>query len=279
MLNFPIPRAIFSRAGRDILVSYQNLIVQTADAITTITLNRPKANALSLDLMTELGAALAAAEADPSVRVVLITGGEGRFFAAGADIPTLAGTRQDPLVAGGLLATGLQTINAIEACSKPVVAVINGIALGGGCEICLACHVRIAADTALFGQPEINLGIIPGWGGTHRLPQLVGESRAREWLLTGRNIDAAEALQAGLVAKVVPQADLMKAALELAGVLAAKPAVATAETLRILRERVLHPDRGMALEAESFVRAARSNDAGEGIAAFLEKRPAKFTGN
>ena len=259
-------------------MSYENLIVQQDGAICTITLNRPKANALSLGLMTELGAALAAAEADAAVRVILITGGEGKFFAAGADIPTLAETRHNPLVAGGLLDVGLKTINSIEACSKPVVAVINGVALGGGCEICLACHIRIAADTALFGQPEINLGIIPGWGGTHRLPQLVGESRAREWLLTGRNIDAAEALASGLVSKVVPQAELMAAARELAHVLASKPAVATAETLRILRTRVLHPERGLALEAEGFTRAAASADAGEGIAAFLEKRKPSFTG-
>jgi len=259
-------------------MSYENLIVADEGAIRVVTLNRPKANALSLELMTELGQALAAAEADRNVRVILITGGEGKFFAAGADIPTLAATRENPLVEGGLLQVGLQTINAIEACSKPVVAVVNGIALGGGCEICLACHVRIAADSAMFGQPEINLGIIPGWGGTHRLPQLVGESRAREWLLTGRNISAQEALAAGLVCKLVPQPELMQAAKELATVLAGKPAVATAETLRILRERMLHPERGMALEAESFTRAARSKDAGEGISAFLEKRVANFTG-
>lgn len=259
-------------------MAYENLIVQQDGAICTITLNRPKANALSLPLMTELGAVLAAAEADAGTRVIIITGGEGKFFAAGADIPTLAGTRHDPLVDGGLLAVGLKTINAIEACSKPVVAAVNGIALGGGCEICLACHVRIASDGAMFGQPEINLGIIPGWGGTHRLPQLVGESRAREWLLTGRNIDVQEALQAGLVSKVVPHAELPAAARALAELLASKPAVATAETLRILRERVLRPEEGQALEAEGFVRSARSADAGEGIAAFLEKRKPNFTG-
>jgi len=259
-------------------MSYENLIVAQDAATCTITLNRPKANALSLDLMRELGAALAAAEADVAIRVILITGGEGKFFAAGADIPTLAETRQDPLVAGGLLDVGLKVVAAIEACSKPVVAVINGIALGGGCEICLACHIRIAADTALFGQPEINLGIIPGWGGTHRLPQLVGEARAREWLLTGRNVDAQEALAAGLVSKIVPQSELFATAKALADVLASKPAVATAETLKILRERVLHPERGVSLEAEGFVRSARSADAGEGIAAFLEKRKPNFTG-
>lgn len=259
-------------------MAYQFLLVEQRATATILTLNRPKANALSLELMAELLDTIQIAEANPAVRSIFITGGEGKFFAAGADIPTLQRDRENPLVAGGLLDAGLKTINAIEACSKPVVALINGIALGGGCEICLACHIRIAADTALFGQPEINLGIIPGWGGTHRLPQLVGESRAREWLLTGRNIDAAEALQAGLVSKVVPASDLIGAAEELARVLASKPAVATAQTLHILRQRVLHPERGQALEAEGFTVAARSQDAAEGIAAFLEKRTPNFTG-
>lgn len=259
-------------------MAYEFLLVEQRATATVLTLNRPKANALSLELMAEILDALHKAEADPAVRSIFITGGTGRFFAAGADIPTLQRDRENPLVAGGLLDAGLKTINAIEGCSKPVVALVNGIALGGGCEICLACHIRLAADTALFGQPEINLGIIPGWGGTHRLPQLVGESRAREWLLTARNIDAAEALQAGLVSRVVPAAELVTAGDELALVLASKPAVAMAQTLHILRERVLHPNRGQALEAEAFTVAARSQDAAEGISAFLEKRAPKFTG-
>jgi enoyl-CoA hydratase/carnithine racemase len=259
-------------------MAYEFLLVEQRGTASVLTLNRPKANALSLELMAEILDAVRAAETDPAVRSIFITGGTGRFFAAGADIPTLQKDRENPLVAGGLLDAGLKTINAIEACSKPVVALVNGIALGGGCEICLACHIRIAADTALFGQPEINLGIIPGWGGTHRLPQLVGESRAREWLLTARNIDAAEALQSGLVARVVPAAELAAAGDELAAVLASKPAVAAAQTLHVLRERVLHPDRGQALEAEAFTTAARSQDAAEGIAAFLEKRTPNFTG-
>jgi enoyl-CoA hydratase/carnithine racemase len=259
-------------------MAYQYLLVDAQADHVVITLNRPKANALSLELMTELLAALRAAEADASVRSIFITGGTGKIFAAGADIPSLASSRENPLVAGGLLAEGLKTINAIEACEKPVVALVNGMALGGGCELCLACHIRIAAETASFGQPEINLGIIPGWGGTHRLPQLVGESRAREWLLTARTIGAAEALQAGLVSEVVPLEELPAAGARLAAVLASKPAVATAQILRVLRERVLHPERGQALEAEAFAVSARSADAGEGIAAFLEKRKPNFTG-
>jgi enoyl-CoA hydratase/carnithine racemase len=260
-------------------MAYENIIVSTEGPVTTITLNRPKANALSLDLVKELRAAVTAAESDTAVRVILITGGEGKFFAAGADIPTLQQDREDPLKEGSLLSEGLKTMTAIEECSKPVVAVVNGFALGGGCEICLACHLRIAADTAIFGQPEINLGIIPGWGGTHRLPRLIGEGRANDWLLTGRNEQADEALTAGLVCKVVPAAELAGAAQELAKLLASKPAVATAQTLKIGRERARHPDQGEALEAEGFKAAAASEDATEGIAAFLEKRAPNFTGN
>lgn len=259
-------------------MAYEFLLVEVRPDHHLITLNRPKANALSLELMRELLAALRAAEADQAARSVFITGGAGKIFAAGADIPSLQADRENPLVEGGLLSEGLKTINAIEACDKPVVALVNGMALGGGCELCLACHIRIAAETASFGQPEINLGIIPGWGGTHRLPQLIGESRARELLLTARTIGAAEALQAGLVSEVVPLEELPAAGVRLAAVLASKPAVATAQTLRVLRERVLHPDRGLALEAAAFEAAARSADAAEGIAAFMEKRKPNFTG-
>jgi enoyl-CoA hydratase len=260
-------------------MEYQNLLVSSEGPAAIITLNRPKANALSLDLMVELKHAVDAANANNDVRVIIITGGEGKFFAAGADIPSLQGSLHNPLEESGMLARGLQTIEAIDTSSKPVIAAVNGLALGGGCEICLACHLRIAADIAVFGQPEINLGIIPGWGGMHRLPLLIGESRARDWLLTGRQVSASEALEAGLVCKVVPAEALRAAALELAAVLASKPAVAVAQTLSILRQRALTPARGAELEAEGFKACAASQDAAEGIAAFLEKRPARFTGN
>lgn len=259
-------------------MAYENIIVSTDEAVTTITLNRPKANALSLDLVKELRAAVGEAQRDSAIRVILITGGEGKFFAAGADIPTLQKDRGNPLGEGTLLSEGLVTMSAIEHCSKPVVAVVNGFALGGGCEICLACHLRIAADTAVFGQPEINLGIIPGWGGTHRLPRLIGESRANDWLLTGRNVSADEAFAAGFVCKVVPHAELQPAAAELAKLIASKPPVAIAQTLKIGVERARHPENGEALEAKAFLVASASKDADEGISAFLEKRPAKFTG-
>ncbi len=259
-------------------MSYENILVAQEGPCTVITLNRPKANALSTDLVKELRQAVTRADEDPAVRVILITGGEGRFFAAGADIPSIAGSLDDPLAEGKLLAEGLKTMDRVEASSTPVVAVVNGMALGGGCELCLACHIRIAADTAVFGQPEINLGIIPGWGGTHRLPMLIGDARARDLLLTGRNITAEEALAAGLVSQVVPAAELKDTAMKLAGVLASKPAVAMRETLQIVRERALDPDRGHALEKAGFQAAAKSKDASEGIAAFMEKRKPNFTG-
>lgn len=259
-------------------MGYENILVDQTDQCVVITLNRPKANALSLGLMKELREAVAAAEADAGVRVILITGGSGRFFAAGADIPTIQSSLDDPMAEGRLLAEGLKTINAIDACTKPVVAVVNGMALGGGCELCLACHIRIACTEAVFGQPEINLGIIPGWGGTHRLPLLVGDARARDWLMTARNITAEEALQAGLVSQVTAPEALMDTARQLAATLAAKPPVAMRETLRVIRQRALRPDMGQELERAGFEAAARSKDAAEGVTAFLEKRKPTFTG-
>lgn len=259
-------------------MAYENVLVEVAEHYALITLNRPKANALSLGLVQELRAAVLEAEANPAVRLILITGGTGKFFAAGADIPTIAASLDDPMAEGRLLAEGLKTMNTVAACTKPVVAVVNGIALGGGCELCLACHMRIASTQASFGQPEINLGIIPGWGGMHRLPRLIGDSRAHDWLMTARTISAEEALQAGLVCQVVAPEELLNKAKELAVTLAAKPSVAMRETLRVLRERALHPDQGPALEKAGFEAAATSKDAKEGITAFLEKRPAQFTG-
>lgn len=259
-------------------MAYENILVEPAEQYTLITLNRPKANALSIGLLHELRQAVQEAETDPAVRVILITGGSGRFFAAGADIPTIHGQLDDPMAEGRLLAEGLITMNVIAGCNKPVVAVVNGMAFGGGCELCLACHLRIASTQAVFGQPEINLGIIPGWGGMHRLPRLIGDARAHDWLMTARNIGAEEALQAGLVTEVTPPEELLNTARKLAGVLAAKPPIAMRETLRVLRERALHPDQGAALEKAGFEIAARSLDAKEGVAAFVEKRQPNFRG-
>lgn len=258
-------------------MEYQYLLVEKKTGYAVITLNRPKANALSCELIKELGSAVHELENDAAVASILITA-TGKFFSAGADVPTIQKTLPDPFAEGTLLTEGLKTIDIIETCTKPVIAAINGVAVGGGCEMILACDIRIAADTACFGQPEINIGIVPGWGGAHRLPRLIGESRAVEWMLTGRMVSAQEALEAGLVCKVVPAAELPEAAAQLAQSLAQKPRVAVRGILRAVHERALHPDRGKAVEAESFSEAALTKDAAEGVAAFLEKRAPNFIG-
>jgi enoyl-CoA hydratase/carnithine racemase len=264
--------------GKETAMGYQNLFIEHAEQYVLITLNRPKANALSLDLVQELRDAVQAAEADEAVGAILIYGGEGRFFAAGADIPTIQSQLDAPMAEGHLLAEGIKTTDAIANCAKPVIAVVNGMALGGGCELCLACHLRIASSNAAFGQPEINLGIIPGWGGTHRLPRLIGDARAHDWMMTARMVTAEEALRAGLVCKVLAPELLLDGAKELAKALAAKPRAAMRALLGALRERALHPERGAALEKAGFEAAAASPDAAEGVAAFLEKRAPNFTG-
>jgi len=258
--------------------TYENVQLERADGYAVLAMNRPKANALSAGLVNDIRAALDEVREDSTVRCVLLTSALERFFSGGADIPSLRESLGKTPSENSLTAYGLSLVNGIEAFPKPVVALVNGMALGGGCELSLACHMRIASETAQFGQPEINLGIIPGWGGTHRLPRLIGEARAMDWLLTGRMVGAQEAFQAGLVCKVVPADQLLSAGKELAAVLASKPAVATQVTLRVVLERSIYPERGHELEAAGFQEAAASKDAAEGVAAFLEKRPAKFTG-
>ncbi len=258
-------------------MSYETVLLDKQENFATITLNRPKANALSLELVKDIRSALKEVEEDPAMRCAVITGGSGKFFSAGADVPTIGKLLDDPMVEGGLLAEGIETMNAIEACAKPVIAAVNGVALGGGCELALACHIRIASEQAVFGQPEITLGIIPGWGGTYRLPRAVGEARAAEWLLTGRTVNAQEALLAGLVCKVVSGGQLMEAAGELSNSISGLPAVAMRATLDTLRKRPKEPGRAQAIEAEAFAIAAASKDAREGVGAFLEKRKPKFT--
>ena len=258
-------------------MSYQNVVVEKDGACVIIKLNRPKANALSLGLINDIRTAVEESDEDTSVRSIVITAG-GRFFSAGADVPTIQAMASDPFQPGGLLTEGVKTMNTIEGCSKPVIAAVNGVAVGGGCELILACHIRIAAESAKFGQPEVTLGIVPGWGGTFRLPRLIGESRAMEWILTGRIVTAQEAYQAGLVCKVVPDCDLMDAAKDLARLLAGRPRVAVGAILTALRERAFDTPRGAAVEADAFAEAARSKDAAEGVAAFIEKRQPNFTG-
>lgn len=259
-------------------MSYQYLLTEKVNTSFWITLNRPKANALSRELLVEIYNAIEEAEKDTDVRAVVITGGEGKFFAAGADIPTIAEDLDDPMGEGKMLAQGIKTMNRIEACTKPVIAAINGFALGGGCELALACHIRIASAGATLGQPEINLGIIPGWGGTFRLPRVIGEGRAMDLILTGRTISAEEALQYGLVSKIVPHEELKKTAQELADLLASKPPVALRELILLQQKRIAEPAHAADYEKSAFEQCAKSADAREGVEAFLNKRTPQFKG-
>ena len=259
-------------------MNFDNLIVEVDDAIAVVTIHRPKVlNALNQVTIRELGEAFASLGKDATVRVVIVTGAGEKSFVAGADVNELAA--QTPASGRELALAGQQVFELIENLGKPVIAAVNGFALGGGCELAMACTLRVAADTARFGQPEVNLGILPGYAGTQRLPRLVGKGVALEILLTGRLVKADEALRIGLVNRVVPAVGLIAEARALAAELAAKPPV----SLRFIIEAVnrgmdLSLREGSRIEASLFGLVAATDDMHEGTAAFLEKRPAQFTG-
>jgi len=250
---------------------------EVADRIATITVSRPdKLNALDKTTITALGAAIDRACAANDVGGVILTGA-GRAFVAGADIsqfPTLTERQAREFALHG------QTVfRRFETSSKPVIAAINGFALGGGCELALACHVRIASDAAKLGQPEVKLGIIPGYGGTQRLPRLVGKGRALQLILTGETIDAQEALRIGLVNAVVPGAELLATARKMMGMMLANGPVALGLAIETIDKGLDLPiEEAIALEAENFGRCARTEDMREGATAFLAKRAPNFTG-
>jgi enoyl-CoA hydratase len=258
--------------------SLSGLTLQREGAVAVVTVNRPKVlNALNLATLGELAATMRQLQHDETVRAVIITGAGDKSFIAGADINELAALT--PTAAREHARAGQTVFDGIEQLGKPVIAAINGYALGGGCELAMACTVRIAADTARLGQPEINLGIIPGYGGTQRLARLIGTGRALELLLTGDQIDAAEALRLGLVNRVVPAAGLMAEARKLAAVMATKAPVAVRYVLEAVRCGVQLPlGEAQALEAALFGLAASTEDMREGTRAFLEKRQPEFRG-
>jgi enoyl-CoA hydratase/carnithine racemase len=246
--------------------------VEREGAAALVTIAHPPVNAISRAVAVALLEALTAAEADPACRALVLTGDGDRYFSAGADL-----TEFPRDVAN--VAESVEMTRRLEASRLPVVAAVNGFALGGGCEIALACDLRICSETARFGQPEIKLGIMPGWGGTQRLPRLVGRGRALEMLLTGEPIDAARALECGLVTRVVPLADLRQEALALAGLLARRPPLAVAAIKRAVHVGLDGPlEDGLRREREEFVRLLSSEDAREGLSAFLEKRPPTWRG-
>jgi enoyl-CoA hydratase len=256
---------------------YDTLLVGITNRIATITINRPdKLNALNDATVAEIGAAIEEAGRNGDVGGIIITGA-GRAFVAGADISQMAS--QTPVQARERAQQGQAVFRRIEMSPKPVIAAVNGFALGGGCELAMACHVRIASETAQFGQPEVKLGITPGFGGTQRLARLVGRGRALQLLLTGDRIDAREAHRIGLVNAVVPAAELLAAANAMLGLMLANAPLAMALCIEAVdRGLDMGMDEGCALEANHFGLLAATGDMREGMTAFLEKRPAQFRG-
>jgi enoyl-CoA hydratase len=257
-------------------MAYDNILVETRGAVGLVTLNRLKAlNALCDALVRELGAALDAFEADDAIGAVVITGSE-KAFAAGADIKEMAGRSYMDVYLSDFITRGWERVTT---CRKPVIAAVAGFALGGGCELALACDIRYASSKAKLGQPEVNLAIIPGWGGTQRLARVCGLGMAKDLILTGRTIDAGEALRIGVVSAVYEPEELAEKVGEVARALAAKSPVA----LRIAKATLnlaLHGDheRNLRAEIDSFGELFSSEDAKEGMSAFAEKREPKFTG-
>jgi len=241
--------------------------------VAIVTISHPPANAISGAVIAGIGQALLDAEAEPNCRALIITGEGPKFFAAGADITEFQQR------GGQSVGSGQELTLRLEASPIAVIAAVNGIAFGGGCELALAADIRIAAENARFGQPEIKLGIIPGWGGTQRLPRLIGRGAAMEMLLTGDPVDAGRAMTVGLVNAVVPADELMPAALEMARRIAGQAPLAAAATKRAVTRGLDHQlDAGLALELEEFVAIFTTDDAIEGISAFLGKRPPQWRG-
>ena len=257
-------------------MTLQTLIVERREAVTLIRLNRPEAlNALNGQLTNELTAVLDETEADPTVRCVVITGSD-RAFAAGADIKEMASKSYADVFTEDFITASWERVTR---CRKPVIAAVAGYALGGGCELAMMCDFIIAADNARFGQPEINLGVIPGAGGTQRLTRFAGKSKAMDMILTARMMDAAEAERCGLVSRVVPLADLISTAMEAAQKIAAlspNSVMIAKELVNAAYETPL--SQGVKTERRYFHSLFAFDDQKEGMAAFVEKRPAKFTG-
>ena len=258
-------------------MAYENLLTEKKESIFIITINRPdKLNALNKSTIREIGEAVNAAEKDADVRVIILTGSGNKAFVAGADISEFSNFSE---AEGAQLAQdGHDVFNSIEKCSKPVIAAINGFALGGGCELAMACHMRIAASNAKFGQPEVKLGLIPGYGGTQRLPQLIGKTKAMELLMTADMLNADDALQLGLVNYVTPPESLLEKCYEIAGKIAAQAPLALAGIIRSVNDFYAKKADGYKTEIAEFGKCFITDDFTEGTTAFLEKRKPAFKG-
>jgi len=259
-------------------MKYETLLFEITEGVAFVTINRPdKLNALNDQVVDELGHAAGRIATEDAIKGAILTGAGPKAFVAGADIADLA--KQGPFDGKARALRGQAVLRRLETCGKPVIAAINGFALGGGCELAMACHLRIAADTAKFGQPEVKLGIAPGYGGTQRLPRLVGKGVAVQLILTGEMIDAQEAYRIGLVNKVVPAAQLLPESEKmLRGILAMGPLAVRLALEAVDQGLEMTLDEGLLLEANHFGLLAATKDMKEGLTAFLEKRQAKFEG-
>ncbi|HLG28995.1 MAG TPA: enoyl-CoA hydratase [Candidatus Brocadiales bacterium] len=256
----------------------QYITYVTENKITTVTIANPPANALSAQVMAELNKALDELAVNGEARVIIITG-SGKFFSAGADIKEISALASSPQTdkLAKFSANGQQLLNKIQYYEKPVIAAINGFCLGGGLELAMACHIRIASEQAKLGQPEINLAIIPGFGGTQRLPRIVGRAKAIQMILTGDMITANEALSIGLVDCVSPETELTKVATTIGEKIATKSLPALSLALKAINEGLERSlSDGLMLESNLFSKILETEDAREGISAFLEKRQPKF---
>ncbi len=258
-------------------MTFENLLTTIENGILTITINRPdKLNALNKKTVQEIGAAVKNAEADNEVKAIILTGSGQKSFVAGADIAEFVGLSIEQGKA--LAQAGQDVFKSIETCSKPVVAAVNGFALGGGCELSMACHLRIASDNAKFGQPEVNLGLIAGYGGTQRLIQYIGKTKATELHMTADMINAEQALNLGLVNYVVPQDQLIAKCVEIIEKIKSKSPKAITGVINSVNAYFENGVDGFSAEIEEFGKCFGTDDFKEGTSAFLEKRKANFTG-
>jgi len=259
-------------------MNYENILIHLEDGILTLTLNRPdKLNALNMALIREVGHAVAEAQSNDLVRGILITGSGPKAFAAGADIAEFV--HFTPAEARDMSAAGHAVFNTIEQSEKPVMAAVNGFALGGGCELAMSCHIRICSEQAKFGQPEINLGVIPGYGGTQRLLRHVGYSKGLELLLTADLLGAQEAFRLGLVSQVTSSEELLPVCRGILQKIKSKSPLVVAQIIACANAWFHKTEDGFELEMEEFGRCFVTSDFREGTAAFLEKRKAVFTGS
>ncbi len=259
-------------------MTYKNLLIDIENGMGIVTINRPKAmNALNEKTLTELQDAFIGFAEDDAIRVIIITGSGEKAFVAGADIAAMQPLTA--LEARQFAKLGHQVMRTIEGCPKPVIAAVNGFALGGGCELALGCDIRIVAENVKFGQPEVNLGVIPGFGGTQRLARLIGKGRAMELIFTGAMVDASEAYRIGLANKVVPFDQLLDTAKAMAATIISKGSYAVQFAKEAIHNGLeLDLDRANQYEAELFGLCFATEDQKEGMLAFLEKRQAKFKG-